>query len=281
VLNFLNTYSPSTSVQPNEDAALVAPPQEIGDTDWLVPVADDPSKEYIEPVYEYEEGERLADVNDSITMMDNFFARSDELERKVKEGTATEEEQQELKESGTRAEYEEEVRESIAAGSSETGMRKANFMDALMSTLPTSWLMGMGNFFQKAGAVTVDGMESAFATLYEKSPSSFEKLSSAVTLGRYRIEDPEDLANFIADGAGASGEFLETIPVLGNIQGAINTALGIGPLDNIKVPKIETATTNLSKVNAAGLISLATLTPRAKEPATKPEKANIAKWPLT
>ena len=228
VLNFLNTHSPATSVQPNEDAALVAPPQEIGDTDWLVPVADDPSKEYIEPVYEYEEGERLADVNDSITMMDNFFARSDELERKVKEGTATEEEQQELKESGTRAEYEEEVRKSIAAGSSETGMRKANFMDAAMSTLPTSVLLGMGNFFQKAGAITVDGMESAFATLYEKSPSAFETLSSAVTLGRYKIEDPEELANFIADGAGAAGEFLETVPALGNIQGAINTAISTG-----------------------------------------------------
>ena len=113
VLNFLKSYTGDTTVKPNEDAKLTAPPQEIGDTDWLVPVADDPSKEYIEPVYEYEEGERLADVNDSITMMDNFFARSDELERKVKEGTATEEEQQELKESGTRAEYEEEVREYV------------------------------------------------------------------------------------------------------------------------------------------------------------------------
>ena len=37
VLNFLNSYTGDTTVEPNENAALVAPPQEIGDTDWLVP----------------------------------------------------------------------------------------------------------------------------------------------------------------------------------------------------------------------------------------------------
>ena len=53
VLNFLNSYTEEPSVKPNEDADLVAPPQELGDTDWMVPVADDPNDTYVEPVYEY------------------------------------------------------------------------------------------------------------------------------------------------------------------------------------------------------------------------------------
>jgi len=204
VLNFLNSYTEEPSVKPNEDADLVAPPQELGDTDWMVPVADDPNDTYVEPVYEYEAGERLADVKDGITQMDEYMATLSDTERE---------------------EFEATISESIASGN---GMRDANFMDVAMSALPTSWLLGMGNFFQKAGAITTDGMESAFSSLNDLSPSAFETLASAVTLGRYKIDDPSELANFIADGAGAAGEFLETVPAIGNIQGAINTAVSTG-----------------------------------------------------
>ena len=205
VLNFLNTQSPATYVQPNEDADLTAPPQELGNTNWLVPVADDPNETFIEPVYEYEEGERLAGVKDDIAQMDKYLATLGPAERE---------------------EFEAKVSDSISSGS---GMRDANFMDLAMSKLPTSWLLGMGNFFQKAGAVTTDGMESAFAELYEYSPTAFKGLTKAVTLGKgYGIKDPAELADFIAEGAGAAGEFLETIPALGNVQGAINTAVSTG-----------------------------------------------------
>jgi hypothetical protein len=205
VLNFLNTQSPATYVQPNEDADLTAPPQELGNTNWLVPVADDPNETFIEPVYEYEEGERLAGVKDDVAQMDKYLATLGPAERE---------------------EFEAKVSDSISSGS---GMRDANFMDLAMSKLPTSWLLGMGNFFQKAGAVTTDGMESAFAELYEYSPTAFKGLTKAVTLGKgYGIKDPAELADFIAEGAGAAGEFLETIPALGNVQGAINTAVSTG-----------------------------------------------------
>ena len=204
VLNFLSTQSPATYVKPNEDAVLTAPPKELGDTDWLVPVADDPTTTFIEPVYEYEKGERLAGVKDDIAQMDEYLDTLDAAERK---------------------EFEATVADSISSGND---MRDANFMDLAMSKLPTSWLLGMGNFFQKAGAITTDGMESAFASLNELSPDAFETLASAVSLGRYKIDDPSELADFIADGAGAAGEFLETVPALGNIQGAINTAVSTG-----------------------------------------------------
>lgn len=214
VMDFLGSSSEDTTaiVKPDQDADLTAPPQELGDTDWLIPRADDPNDPYIAPVYEYKQGERLAGVNDDIAQMDEYIA------------TLSEEERQE---------FEATVSDSIASGN---GMRDANFMDLAMSKLPTSWLLGMGNFFQKAGAVTTDGMESAFASLNDLSPSAFETLAGAVTLGRYKIDDPSELADFIADGAGAAGEFLETVPALGHVQGAINTAVSTG-----------------SKISAAGL----------------------------
>ena len=109
VLNFLNTQSPATYVQPNEDAVLTAPPKELGDTDWLVPVADDPTTTFIEPVYEYEKGERLAGVKDDIAQMDEYLDTLDAAERE---------------------EFEATVADSISSGND---MRDANFMDLTMS----------------------------------------------------------------------------------------------------------------------------------------------------
>ena len=64
VMDFLGSSSEDTTaiVKPDQDADLTAPPQELGDTDWLIPRADDPNDPYIAPVYEYKQGERLAGV---------------------------------------------------------------------------------------------------------------------------------------------------------------------------------------------------------------------------
>ena len=208
VLDFLKTATAVPSIAPDEeveqDDTPLATTVDDQTLDFLTPRAEDPDDPYVAPEYEYQKGERIADVKDDIAQMDEYMSTLSDTERE---------------------EFEATIADSIASGNA---MRDANFMDVAMSKLPTSWLLGMGNFFQKAGAITVDGMESSFAKLYETSPSAFAALSSVVTLGKYNVENPEDLANFIADGAGAAGEFLETVPALGNIQGAINTAVATG-----------------------------------------------------
>jgi hypothetical protein len=206
MLQFLGGASSTTEVEVDDTTpAPVATTVDEETLDFLTPRAEDPDDPYVAPTYEYEKGERLTDVRADIADMDEYLAGMNDQERK---------------------EFEDLVAESIASGNA---MRDPNFVDVAMSKLPTDWLLGMGNFFQKAGAVTTDGMEAAFSSLYDKSPTAFAGLTSAITFGKgYGIKNPADLADFIADGAGAASEFLETIPALGNIQGAINTAVTSG-----------------------------------------------------
>ena len=68
-------------------------------------------------------------------------------------------------------------------------------------------------------------------------------------------------------------------PNIKNLQGASKTFLVNSVLTKIIVSKIETAIMKRISVKAAGVISFATLTPKAKEPATKPENASIARCP--
>ena len=70
-------------------------------------------------------------------------------------------------------------------------------------------------------------------------------------------------------------------PSTKNLQGAFKTFFVNPVFVKIKVANIETAITKRISVKAAGEISFATLTPNAKEPATKPEKASIARCPLS
>ena len=212
ILEFLNNYSSSSKTNVTTSLDDDDEDDDIVDTgadpfaDYYagVPVADDPNDLVVEPEYELVSGRRLASVNEEIEDTNAYL-----------EGLSTEE----------RAEFEEQLAEDIAKGSGGT-MRDASLIDLAMSKIPTNWLLGAGNFFNKAGAITVDGMESAFDALPDRA---FDGLAYAISVGgRYRIENPRQLADFIADGSGSAGEFLETIPALGNIQGAINTAVSGG-----------------------------------------------------
>ena len=212
ILEFLNNYSSSSKTNVTTSLDDEDEDDDIVDTgadpfaDYYagVPVADDPNDLVVEPEYELVSGRRLASVNEEIEDTNAYL-----------EGLSTEE----------RAEFEEQLAEDIAKGSGGT-MRDASLIDLAMSKIPTNWLLGAGNFFNKAGAITVDGMESAFDALPDRA---FDGLAYAISVGgRYRIENPRQLADFIADGSGSAGEFLETIPALGNIQGAINTAVSGG-----------------------------------------------------
>ena len=212
ILEFLNNYSSSSKTNVTTSLDDEDDDEDIVDTGADpfagyyagVPVADDPNDPVVEPEYELVSGRRLASVNEEIEDTNTYL-----------EGLSTEE----------RAEFEEDLAEDIAKGSGGT-MRDASLIDLAMSKIPTNWLLGAGNFFNKAGAITVDGMESAFNALPDRA---FDGLAYAVSAGgRYRIENPRQLADFIADGSGSAGEFLETIPALGNIQGAINTAVSGG-----------------------------------------------------
>lgn len=239
VMDFLNISDATTEVKPQEDAEITPPPVvPENDYDPMIPRAYDET-DFVQPVYEYKEGERLAEAKDDIAAMQEYLDSLSPEDRKI---------------------FEDTISEDIATGNN---MRGANFMDIAMSKLPTSWLIGMGNFFNKAGAITVDSMESGFNSLYEYDKRAFDILSTAVTLGRYKVDDPSDLAEFIADGAGAAGEFLETVPALGNIQGAINTAVARGArIDaNSLVREVKTADKNLATAqrNNPGGARLATM----------------------
>ena len=174
-------------------------------TDFLTPVAYDEEEVVEEPAYTYEEDRRyqrtIQDIEDTNAYLEGL----------------TEEE---------RTAFDNEVSASILEGNA---MRKAGPMEAALAALPTDALLWLGNTMSKAGAMTVDGLESTFNGLNNLSPKAFDILDSAITGGRYaNTGNPSDLANFVADGFGAASEFAETIPVLGNVQSAINVAVSTG-----------------------------------------------------
>ena len=174
-------------------------------TDFLTPVAYDEEEVVEEPAYTYEEDRRY---QRTIQEIDDTNAYLEGL---------TEEE---------RIAFDNEVSASILEGNA---MRKAGPMEAALAALPTDALLWLGNTMSKAGAMTVDALESTFSGLNNLSPKAFDILDSAITGGRYaNTGNPSDLANFVADGFGAASEFAETIPVLNNIQSAINVAVSTG-----------------------------------------------------
>jgi len=174
-------------------------------TDFLTPVAYDEEEVVEEPAYTYEEDRRY---QRTIQEIDDTNAYLEGL---------TEEE---------RIAFDNEVSASILEGNA---MRKAGPMEAALAALPTDALLWLGNTMSKAGAMTVDALESTFSGLNNLSPKAFDILDSAITGGRYaNTGNPSDLANFVADGFGAASEFAETIPVLGNVQSAINVAVSTG-----------------------------------------------------
>lgn len=186
-------------------AEPVVPEETDNLIDFLTPKVDSDDEIVEEPAYTYEEDRRyentIQDIDDTNAYLESL----------------TEEE---------RAEFDEEVRADILKGND---MRKAGAMELALTKLPVDALLWLGNTMGKAGAMTVDGLESTFNGLNNLSPKAFDILDSAITGGMYsNTGNPSDLANFVAEGFGAAGEFAETIPALGNIQGAINVAVAAG-----------------------------------------------------
>lgn len=197
MLDYLNSISVTQEADVVEDTNTL--------TDFLTPVAYDEEEVVDEPEYTYEEDRRyqrtIQDIEDTNAYLEGL----------------TEEE---------RTAFDNEVSASILEGNA---MRKAGPMEAALAALPTDALLWLGNTMSKAGAMTVDGLESTFSGLNNLSPKAFDILDSAITGGRYaNTGNPSDLANFVADGFGAASEFAETIPVLGNVQSAINVAVSTG-----------------------------------------------------
>ena len=203
VADYLSNLRKTTGTE-----AIVEPVvQEEADTltDFLTPVAYGEDEISDEPEYTYEEDRRYEDTIQGIDDTNAYL-----------EGLTEEE----------RSAFDEEVRSSILEGNA---MRKAGPIEVALTKLPTDALLWLGNTMSKAGAMTVDGLESTFNGLNNLSPKAFDILDSAITGGRYsNTGNPSDLANFVADGFGAASEFAETIPVLGNVQSAINVAVSTG-----------------------------------------------------
>jgi hypothetical protein len=203
--SMLNALEAADKTDLEVEQGEVVQARAVSENDIMIPRAYDPDEEIVEPTYEYKEDRRYADVSEEISDLDMYL-----------EGLSEEE----------REEFDNEVRTSIRSG---TDMRKGGPIEYALSLLPTNALLWLGNTMTKAGAMTVDGLESSFAGLNDLSPKAFDILDSAITGGRYgNTGNPKDLANFVADGFGSAAEFAETIPALGNIQSAINTAVNVG-----------------------------------------------------
>jgi len=108
-------------------------------------------------------------------------------------------------------------------------LRKAGLLENAIAMLPTSWVLGFGNFVQEMGAVAKDDFAQAMRQLQKMSPSAFDKFDSAITGGRYKnAGDPYALAEFVADGAIVGGEFGETLIGLSQITSLIQKADVVG-----------------------------------------------------
>ena len=205
-LDFLNNVD-SESLQEVEE------PQPIVEDDAsqiLIPRADDPAfyGTDVEPEYEYNPNKRY----------DEAKAEADETDAII--ASLSEDEREKLF---------ADMQADIAKGSTDEGGTRTP-LDWLMSKIPPESLLAFGNAINVTGAMTMDNLEGGLNYVKENYPSVFNTLDSAITGTRYgNKEEPDDLAEFIRDGLGAAGEFIETLPALNQVRGAVDKVLYSGP----------------------------------------------------
>ena len=205
-LDFLNSVDGESLQEVEEPQPIV-----VDDASQiLIPRADDPAfyGTDVEPKYEYDPDKRYNEAK----------AEADETDAII--ASLSEEEREKLF---------ADMQADIAKGSTDEGGTRTP-LDWLMSKIPPESLLAFGNAINVTGAMTMDNLEGGLNYVKENYPSVFNTLDSAITGARYgNKEEPDDLAEFIRDGLGAAGEFIETLPALNQVRGAVDKVLYSGP----------------------------------------------------
>ena len=205
-LDFLNSVD-GESLQEVEESQPVV----VDDASEItIPRADDPAfyGTDAEPEYEYNPNKRY----------DEAKAEADETDALI--ASLSEDEKEKLF---------ADMQADIARGNVDEGGTRTP-LDWLMSKVPPEGLLAFGNAINVTGAMTMDNLEGGLNYVKENYPSVFNIIDSAITGARYgNKEEPDDLAEFIRDGLGAAGEFIETLPALNQVRGAVDRILYTGP----------------------------------------------------
>lgn len=258
MLDFLNDADATAEATPPVVSADKVVEAKKLDTSILIPRADSPDwlGTEVEPIYEYDKDRRYKKAVIQADETDEFL-----------EGLTPEEKET----------FFAEVSADIRKGNTDEG-GTATPLDFLMSKVPAGGLITFGNYMNKFGAMTMDNVEGALNAVQEYSPAAFDALDSFITGGRYsNQENPEDLAEFLRDGFGAAGEFMETLPALNQVRNAVDRVIYSGPRNTAvgisnKVVAERKALEKARRTNVGG----ADLAGREVAETARKEAANIA-----